>query len=125
MMQAVGGLAFGLLAAFDVERVMDLLQRAVVAPQAKVVIHRAAWRQILRNVTPLASGAQDIHDAFHHVAHIDAPFAAAALGWAKPHLSMLPGPIALPLAILACVAVGFATYWFVELPLLHHLRPRR
>ena len=62
MMQAVGlGLAFGLLAAFDVERVVNVLQRAVVAPQTKVVIHRAARWQVLRDIAPLASGAQDIH----------------------------------------------------------------
>ena len=36
------GLTFGLPAAFDVEPVMDFLQRAVVAPQTKVVVHRTA-----------------------------------------------------------------------------------
>ena len=65
------GLTFGLLAAFYVERVMDLLQRAVVAPQAKVVVYRAAWRQILRNVAPLASGAEDIHDGVLRNAGLD------------------------------------------------------
>ena len=52
------GLAFRLLAAFDVERVVDVLQRAVVAPPTKVVIHRAARWQVLRDIAPLASGAQ-------------------------------------------------------------------
>jgi hypothetical protein len=36
------GLSLGLLARFDVERVVDLLQRAVVAPQTEVVVHLAA-----------------------------------------------------------------------------------
>ena len=59
---------------------MDPLQRAVVAPQAKVAIHRAARRQVFRNVAPLASGAQDVHHAVHHLAHVDAPLAAATPG---------------------------------------------
>ena len=101
------GLTFGLLAAFDVERVVDLLQRAVVAPQTKVFVHRAARRQILRDVAPLAPGAQDIHDAVHHIAHIDAPFAAAALGWWNQRLDMRPlrvGQIARIAQLVAVVA---------------------
>ena len=84
------GLSFGLLTAFGIEHVMNVLQRAVVAPQTKVVVHRTARRQILRDVAPLASGTQDIHDAVHHLAHVDAPFAAAALGRGDQRLDMCP-----------------------------------
>jgi hypothetical protein len=88
-MQAVG-LAFGLLTAFDVERVMDVLQRAVVVPQTEIVVHRAARGQVFRNLAPLASSAQDAHHAVHHLAHVDASFAAATLGWGCQRLDMLP-----------------------------------
>ena len=51
-------LGFVLLAAFDVERVMDFLQRAVVAPAGEVLMHRAARRQVFRNIAPLTSALQ-------------------------------------------------------------------
>ena len=59
---------------------MDLLQRAVPAPQAKISVHRAARWQVLRDVAPLAAGAQDIHHTVDHLAHVDGTLAAAALG---------------------------------------------
>jgi len=101
------GLTFGLLAAFDVERVVDFLQRAVVAPQTKVVVHRAARRQILRDVAPLAVGAQDIHHAVDHLAHVDAPLAAAALGRRHQRFDMRPlgvGQVARIAQLVAVVA---------------------
>src|SRR5512144_2084389 len=75
------GLPFRLLAAFDVERVGNALQRAVVAPQTKVVIHRAARWQGLRDIAPLAAGTQDIHHTADHLAHVGASFATTTLGW--------------------------------------------
>src|SRR3979411_2612497 len=65
------GLAFALLAALHIQGVMDAIERAVVAPQIKIVEKRAAWRQIFRNRPPLASRAQHIHDPVHHLAHVD------------------------------------------------------
>src|SRR6478752_568043 len=74
------GLGFVLLAAFDVERVMDFLQRAVVAPAGEVVMHRAARGQVFRNIAPLTSGAQYVHHAVDHLTQINRSLAAAALG---------------------------------------------
>ena len=69
---------------------MNILQRAVVAPQAKIVVHRAAWRQVLGDIAPRASAAQDIHHAVHHLAHVDATLATATLGGGYQRLDILP-----------------------------------
>src|SRR5208282_2208764 len=63
------GLAFGLLATLLVQRVMDVIQRTINAPIAKVTIDSAARRQILGKVTPLASRAQNVHDGVERTAH--------------------------------------------------------
>jgi len=42
---------------------VDFLRRAVAAPRTEIVVHRAARRQIPRDVAPLAAGAQDMHHA--------------------------------------------------------------
>src|SRR5208337_4516711 len=70
------GLAFGLRATLFIERVMDAIQHAIKAPIAKVSIDGAARRQILGKGTPLASGAQHIHDGVERLAHVC--FASAA-----------------------------------------------
>jgi hypothetical protein len=65
---------------------MDAIERAVVAPQIKIVEKRAAWRQIFRNRPPLASCVQHIHDPAHHLAHVDVALVAAApdrVGYAR------------------------------------------
>ena len=74
------GFALALLAALHIKRVMDPIERAVVAPQVKIVVHRAARRQVFRDRPPLASCAQNIHDPVHYFAHIDVALVAAALG---------------------------------------------
>ena len=51
---------------------MDAIERAVVAPQVKIIEQRRARRQVLRDRPPLASRAQDIHDPVHHLPHVDA-----------------------------------------------------
>src|SRR5271169_6038958 len=68
--------SFRLLAAFDVERVMNAIQHAVALPPNEVVVDCAARRKILRKVAPLAAGAQDIHDPVHDRTHVCAPLAA-------------------------------------------------
>jgi hypothetical protein len=73
------GFPFRLLAAFDIERVMNAIQHAVAVPPNEVVVDRAARRKIFRKVPPLAAGAQDIHDPVHDRAHVGSPLAAAAL----------------------------------------------
>jgi hypothetical protein len=69
-----------LLAAKHVKRVVQTVERPVLLPTAKVVVHRAAWRQIFRDRAPLAAGAQQIHQTVKHLAHIDGPLIAASLG---------------------------------------------
>ena len=71
---------------------MHLLQRAVPAPQAEIAVHRAARWQVLRDVAPLAAGAQHIHHAVDHFAHVDGTLAAAALGrrYQRPDLPPIP-----------------------------------
>src|SRR5208282_4930188 len=59
------GLSFELLAALHVERMMYCVQRAVIVPATQVVVHRAPRRQVLRDIPPLAAGAEHIHDAVH------------------------------------------------------------
>jgi len=56
---------------------MNAIQHAVAVPPNEVVVDRAAGREILRKVAPLAAGAQDIHDPVHDRAHVGSPLAAA------------------------------------------------
>jgi hypothetical protein len=51
-------------------------------------VHRAPRRQILRDVPPLATGAQHIHGAAHHFPHHHLAFATAALGWRDQRLDL-------------------------------------
>src|SRR3954466_14395030 len=83
-------LAPGLLTALDVECVVDPIQRAVAAPLAEIAVHRAARWQLLRDVAPLVTGAQHIHQAVHHLAHDHRALAAAALGRWDQWLDRLP-----------------------------------
>src|SRR5438128_8320696 len=84
------GFSFALLSTRHIKRVMDAIQRAVVAPQVEIVEKCAAWRQIFRDRTPLASRAQNIHDPLHHFAHLDMALVAAALGGRDQWFDMRP-----------------------------------
>src|SRR5450755_1870054 len=84
------GLSFVLLPTFHIKRVVDTIQRAVVAPQVEIIKQRAARWQVLRDCTPLASRAQNIHDPVHHFAHVDVALVAAALGWRDQQFDMRP-----------------------------------
>src|SRR4051812_31368 len=70
------GLALRLLAAFDVERVMNAIEHAVAVPPHEIAVHRALRWKILRKVAPLAAGAQDVHDPVHDCPHLLPPIAA-------------------------------------------------
>ena len=59
---------------------MDAIQRPVIVPKIKIFEQGAARRQVLGDRPPLATGAQDVHQAVHHFTDIDAPLAAAAFG---------------------------------------------
>src|SRR5208283_2742875 len=54
------GLTRGSLAAFDVEGVVDAIQRSIPAPAIEVVVYCAARGQILGDRAPLAAGAEDV-----------------------------------------------------------------
>ena len=48
------GLAIGLFTAEHVKRVVQPIERAVILHAAEIVVHRAAWRQVLCDGAPLA-----------------------------------------------------------------------
>jgi hypothetical protein len=54
------GLPFSVLPTFHIKRMVDAIQRAVIAPQVEIIKKRAAWRQVFRHCPPLASRAQDV-----------------------------------------------------------------
>src|SRR5690242_3823100 len=84
------GLATSLFPAFHIQRVMHLLQCAIPAPQAEIAVHRAARRQVLRDVTPLTASAEHIHHAVDHFAHVDSTFTTATLGRRDQWPDLLP-----------------------------------
>jgi hypothetical protein len=69
---------------------MDALQRHVIIPNVKIFEQRATWGQVLGDRSPLASGAQNVHQAIHDLTYIHAPSAATSLGrWDQPR-NMIP-----------------------------------
>ena len=58
---------------------MDAVQRAVLVPSAKIIVHRAARRQVLRQRSPLAASAENIHDSIDHAPLVHRPLVAARL----------------------------------------------
>jgi len=69
---------------------MDAIQRPVIIPKIKILEQRTAWRQILGDRPPLATGAQNIHQTVHHFTDIDAPLAAPSLGRRDQGRNMRP-----------------------------------
>src|SRR5271156_7017859 len=70
------GLSFRFLAAFDVQCMMDPIQRTVAIPPRKIIMQRAARRKVFWNIAPLAPGAEDIHHAIHDRPHVRPPLPA-------------------------------------------------
>lgn len=60
---------------------MNPIERAVPVPQIKIIVQRRAWRQVLRDRTPLAAGAQDVHQAVDDLTQLHRSLVAAAPGW--------------------------------------------
>src|SRR4030081_3935810 len=89
-----------------IERVMDAMERAVPSPQVKIVVHRAARRQVLRDRSPLATGAQHIHQAIDHLAHIDRALVAASLGWRNQRLALSVLRSSASLLLISCLTSG-------------------
>src|SRR5664279_5389956 len=69
---------------------MDTIQHAVVSPVAKITIDRAFGRQVLGDVTPLASRAQHVHDAVENFSHVDFALAPATFRLRYQRLKMCP-----------------------------------
>ncbi len=69
---------------------MDAIERAVVGPAAEIVVHRAARRQILRQRSPLAAGAQEVHQTVDNSALVDRALVAAAFGGWDQRLDPVP-----------------------------------
>src|ERR1700761_8006495 len=99
------GLARSLFTAFQIERVMNVLQRSVPPPQAEIAIDRATWRQVLRHVSPLTAGSQHIHHAVDHLAHVDSALAATSLGRRYQRLDQRPFGVGEIAGIAQSVAV--------------------
>ena len=57
---------------------MDAIQRPVIVPKIKIFEQRAARWQVLGDRPPLATGAQNVHQAVHHFTDMDAPLATAS-----------------------------------------------
>lgn len=69
---------------------MNAIQRAVVAPSVKVVVHGALRRQILRDRVPLAACAENVHDAVYNFADVHGPLVATPLGRWNLRLDLSP-----------------------------------
>ena len=74
------GLPPGLVAAHHIEHVVDFRQRAVVVPQAQIVMQRALRWQILGDIPPLATGAEHIQEPIDQFTLILLPPPPATLG---------------------------------------------
>src|SRR5262249_54992317 len=59
--------AFRLLAAGNIECMVDAIESAVATPQYKIVMYRALRRKVLGQGAPLTTRAQDVHDPIHHL----------------------------------------------------------
>jgi hypothetical protein len=77
-------LAAALLATQHVERVVDALQRPIIIPATKIVVDRAARRQVFRQRRPLTTGGEDIHDPVHNRSHVNRSSVATTFG-ARDH----------------------------------------
>src|SRR5258708_29596429 len=73
------GFSFRLLAAGDVERMVNAIQHTIAVPPDEVVVDRAVRREVLRKVAPLATGTEDIHHPIQERAHVRASFSPPRL----------------------------------------------
>ena len=69
---------------------MDAIQRPVIIPKLKILEQRTAGRQVLGDRPPLAAGAQDVHQAVHDLANINAALATASFGRRDQWRNMRP-----------------------------------
>src|SRR5215471_13548902 len=84
------GLTFLSLATFHIECVMNGLQRAVIIPQVKVTVDRAFRREVLRQIAPLASRREHVHNAVDDFAYVRGALAASLFRRMDQRRDMLP-----------------------------------
>ena len=69
---------------------MNVIQRPIIVRSAQIVVNGAAWRQVLGDIAPLATGPEELHQAIHHLADVDRPLVATALGWRDQRFNQRP-----------------------------------
>ena len=69
---------------------MNAIQRAIPVPKVEITKQRAFRRQVFGNITPLASRAQNIHDAVHDFPRINRALPSAAFGRWNERLDVRP-----------------------------------
>lgn len=109
------GFALGVLATFDVERVMNAVEDAAPAPIAKVAIHCAFRRKILGDIAPLAARAQHIHDTVEDFSHVGFALAPATLGGRNERRHMRPFLIRHVARIAQMIPLYFERFSFVHI----------
>jgi hypothetical protein len=87
-------------------------------------MHGASGGQVLGKRAPLATGAQDIHHAVRHLAHLDAPFAAARLCRRDQRFDMRPFLVGQIARIAQFVAVVAGTVFGSPHPAPHKINRR-
>src|SRR5215475_1905464 len=99
------GLSLRLLAASDLQCMMDPIQRAVANPPRKIVVQCAARRKVFWNRPPLAACAQDVHHAVHDGSHVGPPLTAATSRRRDQRLDICPFVISQVARISQVIAV--------------------
>src|SRR6516165_10156276 len=102
-----GSLALRAFATFDIERVMDAIERAVPAPQIEIIVQGRAWRQVFWNRAPLAARAQDVHQTVSNLAQVHRALITTRLGRREAWLDQRPlriGQVAWIAQVVAVIA---------------------
>jgi len=89
--------------------VVDGGQRVVVIPANQIVMQGAFRRQILRDIAPLTSRAEHIHDPVDDLANVDLAVSPAVLGWRDERLDKRPFRVGQVARVAQLVAVVFGT----------------
>src|ERR1700733_6354 len=110
---------------FDVEHVMNALERFVPTPTVEKVIDRAARCQVLWDGTPLATGAEEIHQSVDHFAQVGRAFVAARLGRWKQGRDLRPLVVGQVALIAQATTVVVATVLFGPHPVALGSRKER
>jgi len=84
---------------------MYAVQRAVMVPADEIVVQRASGWQILRNIAPLTSGSQNVHQPVHDLSDIDRPLVATAFGGRNPRFNDDPFVVGQVMRISQAVTV--------------------